>query len=270
MILSIIVSLLTSCQSKKNESNIDLSSEEKVWLKQFFEDLMLFESGIYTLWGSKPITLVVIEKSSDEEKRAIYDSLTEEEKKSCQICIGYSFDKTWFQWEKIQHRFRMHRYMLFKVDSLEDDGAFFILFADALKTAAIIQENYDEFRKVIGADFHPLELTLSLKEKDSILWKKLKGNAHLWGILFGFGKMNSYLFQWKYFDHPESCIEFCENIVSYLHDDPIREYAKYTIDEFPIPAFASFNAIDPVVDNFLDERNRIKQIYKVKVLGFIF
>lgn len=225
---------------------------------------MLCESGIYTLWGSKPLTMIAIEQYSDAEKQAFYDSLNEDEKMDGLFCIGYSLNKTWFQWEKIQQRFPMNRYMLFKMDQFQDDHVFFVLFVDVLKTAAIIQDNYDSFRKAIGTDFHPLELVLKMKEKDSIFWKKIDGNAHLLGILFGFGKINSYLFQWQHFDHPESCNDFCRNIVSFLSEDSGKGYMKYTINEFPIPAFKSFNIIDPVVDNFRDERNRIKEIYKGK------
>lgn len=262
--LSIILLLTVSCQSSQKETdNLNFSSDEKVWLTQFFEDVMLFESGIYTLWGSsKPLTMIAIEQYTDEEKQAFYDSLTEEEKKSGILCMGYSLDKTWFQWEEIKHRFPMNRYMLFKMKQFQDDHVFFVLFVDILKTTAVIQENYDIFRKAIGVDFHPLEITLSMKQKDCILWEKM--NAHLWGILFGFGKMNSYLFQLQHFDHPESCNEFCKNIISFDNDDFTQGQVKYTIDQFSIPSFKSFNEIDPVVDNFREERNRIKEIYKGK------
>jgi hypothetical protein len=263
--LSIIIFLFCSCQSNKKEaSHFNLSQEERAWLTQFFEDVMLCENGIYTLYGSKPLTMIAVQQYSDAEKQAFYDSLTEDEKKDGQICIDYSLDKTWFQWEKIQDRFPMNRYMFFKMDQFQDDHVFFVLFVDVLKTAALIQDNYEAFQKVIGADFHPLELTLNMKQKDSILWEKISENAHLLGLLFGFGKMNSYLFQWQHFDHPESCNDFCRNIVSFLSEKPSKASMKYTINEFSIPAFKSFNLIDPVVDNFRDERNRIKEIYKGK------
>ena len=158
----------------------------------------------------------------------------------------------------------MNRYMFFKVDQLQEDHVIFVLFVDILKTAATIQDNYEAFRKVIGFDFHPLELTLNMRQKDSVLLEKLSGNAHLWGILFGFGKMNSYLFQWQHFDHPKSCDEFCKNIVSFFSNEPIKGHFKYTIDQFGIPGFKPFNEIDPIVENYKKEREKIKEIYKGK------
>lgn len=262
----ILILLIASCQSNKKEtSSFNLATEERLWLTQFFEDVMLSENAIYTLWGSsKPMTLIAIDLYTEEEKEAIYNSLTEEEKNEGFIHVGYSLDKTWFQWEKIQDRFPMNRFMFFKIDQLQEDHAMFVAFIDILKTAAIIQDNYEAFHKAIGFDFHPLELTLNMKQKDSVFWKKIDENAHLWGLLFGFGKMNSYLFQWQYFDHPKSCDEYCKNIVSYFSDDPIKGHFKYTIDQLEIPSFKTFNEIDPVVENFRYERNRIQEIYKNK------
>jgi len=223
---------------------------------------MFCEDGIYTLWGSKPLTMIAVEQYTDQEKQAFFDLLTEDEKKNCQFCADYSLDKTWFQWEKIQHRFPLNRFMFFKMDQFQEEHVFFILLVDILKTAAVIQDNYDAFRKVIGTDFHPLELVINMKEKDAVIWKKINGNAHIWGLLFGFGKTNSYLFQWQHFDHPESCNDFCRNIDTFLSEDSVKGYMKYTINNFSIPAFKSFNVIDPVIDNFRTEKNRIKEIYK--------
>ena len=74
---------------QKETSPFNLSSEERVWLTQFFEDVMLSENGIYTLWGSsKPMTLIAIEQYTDEEKQAFYNSLTEEEKEEGFIYVG--------------------------------------------------------------------------------------------------------------------------------------------------------------------------------------
>jgi hypothetical protein len=82
LVATMIFSLFCSCQSNKKEaSNFNLSSEERVWLTQFFEDVMLSEKGIDTFWGSKPFTMKVVEQYSDAEKQAFYESLIEDEKR---------------------------------------------------------------------------------------------------------------------------------------------------------------------------------------------
>ena len=137
-----------------------------------------------------------------------------------------------------------------------------MVFVDIIKTAAVIQDNYEAFQKAMGFDFHPLELTLQMDQKDSVFWKNL--NSHLYGLLFGFGKTNSQLFHWKYFDHPKSCDELCKNIEPSFSNEPLRGHIKFTIDNFQIPAFMSFNEIDPIVNIYKEERGMIKEIYKDK------
>ena len=94
--------------------------------------------------------------------------------------------------------------------------------------------------------------------------KNIKDNSHLWGLLFGFGKTNSYLFHWKYFDHPKSCEEFCNDIPSLTSNPQLKGRIKFTINNFELPSFVSFNEIDDVVDHYKEERIKIKNIYKNK------
>lgn len=82
--------------------------------------MMLWEGGIYTLWGSKPLSMIAVECYSDAEKKAFNEALTEEEKKEATLCMGYNLDKSWFQWEKIQPLFPMNRYLLLKIDQFEE------------------------------------------------------------------------------------------------------------------------------------------------------
>jgi hypothetical protein len=269
MLLSIIFLIFTSCQpssGKETHSNV-ISEEEKEWLTQFFRDIMLYENGIYTLWGAyKPMTIVQVDVYSEEQKKAFYDAMTEEEKKNGFVLEEYSLPETWRKWRQISHRFPMKRYMLFEsgLSQEYDPESFFIVFVDVLKTAVVIQNNYEAFRKAMGGDFHPLELTLSMNQEDSIFWKKLESHSHLYGLLFGFGDMNSYLFHWKHFDHPQTCDEFCEKVKTITNQEPIGGQVKFTIDNFRLPSFISFNEIDPMIDLYKEERLKIRAMYKDK------
>jgi len=114
----------------------EISAEERVWLTQFFTDIMLIDRGIYTLCGSsKPITCIVIDTYSEKEIKAFIEALTEEEKKECCEIEGYSLLETWPKWEKISQRFSMPRFRLFKTDLFQSPDAFFILFVAVLKMA---------------------------------------------------------------------------------------------------------------------------------------
>ena len=228
---------------------------------------MLFQHGIYTLCGAhKPITQISVSNFSDEEMKAIYESLSDEDKKakgfSVDMMEGYKLSEAWEKWEQISHRFPMKRFMLFKQEG-DDSHYFFLIFADVLKTAVIIQNNYEEFQKAIGFDFHPLELTLQMDQKDSVFWTKL--NPYLYGLLFGFGETNSRLFSWKC-SHPKSCEEFCKNIKPLFSNDysQLKGHIKFTIDNFKTPSFMSFNEIDPFVNIYKEEAKAIKENYKGK------
>lgn len=262
-----ILLFLSSCQPTQNSKISDeISPQEREWLTQFFSDIMLFQQGIYTLWGThKPITLFPVGNHSEEEMKAIFNSLTEEEKTKegfrVDVIEGYKLSVAWEKWEQINHRFPMKRFMLFKQED-QDPHVFFVVFVDIVKTAAVIQDNYEAFQKAMGFDFHPMELVLQINQKDSIFWKNL--DSYLYGLLFGFGKTNSQLFHWKYFDHPESCDELCKNIKTSFSNEQLKGQVKFTIDNFQIPSFISFNEIDPIINVYKEERMIIKEIYKDK------
>ncbi len=260
-----IVLFFSSCQpTQKSKLSDKVSPQERVWLTQFFTDIMLFEPGIYTLWGAhKPMTLIPAANYSEEEMKVIYESLSEEEKKkegfSVNVIEGYEFSEAWGKWEQISHRFPMKRFMLFKQEN-EDPHLFFVVFVDIIKTAAVIQDNYEAFQKAIGFDFYAMELVLQMNQKDSVLWKNM--NPYLEGLLFGYGKTNSQLFHWKYLDHPNSCDELCRNIKTSSSNEQLKGLITFTIDNFQIPSFACFNKIDPIVNIYKEERMMIKEIYK--------
>lgn len=265
--LFIIFLLFSSCQvnqeSKKNDA---ISSDEREWMTQFFSDIMLFNHGIYTLVGThKPMTMIPVGNYSEEEMKAIYDSYSEEEKNEEGFAIdtieGYTLSGAWNKWELISHRFPMKKYMLFKIED-EDPHDFFIVFLDIIKTATVIQDNYETFQKIMGFDFHPLELTMQMNQKDSMFWKNL--NSYHYGLLFGFGKVNSQLFHWKHFDHPQSCNKFFDNIESLGSNPQLNDNIKFTIDNLQIPSFKVLSDIEPMVNIYQKERKMIKKIYKGK------
>lgn len=255
----ILLKIPTTGLSSQNIS-YEISDEERVWLTQFFTDIMLTEHGIYTLCGSsKPITLIVVDTYSEKEIKAFFNALTEEEKKEYFEIEGYSLPETWQKWEEISRRFSMPRFRLFKTDLFQSPDAFFVLFVDILKTALIIQENYGLFQKAVKFDFHPLEVALEIDKSDSKFWKNIEGHSNLFGLLFGYGKTNSTIFHWK---HPKACEEFCQKIPSSSSREQIKGKVKFSIDHFDIPSFISFGEYDEVVEKYKEERSRIKQMYQ--------
>jgi len=82
-VLLLILFSLQSCSIKPSHPE-----GEKRVLDKFFRYLLLNESGIYTLIGSKPATDVWIYCESKEEKRKRWESLSEEEKQERILIIN--------------------------------------------------------------------------------------------------------------------------------------------------------------------------------------
>ena len=235
-------------------------------MTKFFNDLMLDQSAIYTLWGSKPLTFAtayLMDSYSEEEIQAYYDNLSEEEKKNGRIVEDYDLPENWEKWEKISAKFPIKRYLLFrsKFDA-EDPHSFYIFFVNVLKTATVIQENYQLFRDTVGFDFDPLEVTLQIQNQDSEFWKIAFHRSLLVGILCGFGRDNSWAFHWKHKGNSKTCGHFLENLKHTSSTKSLRGKVKIDLNNFRIPSFASFDTNDAVVEKYTQERERIKQLYK--------
>lgn len=259
--------LFFSCENSAKSHSfkpIPIDQEDRQWMTKFFKDMMLDERGVFTLMGSKPLTLIVLENYTEEEIQAHYASLSEEEKKNGRIVEKYDLPENWEKWEKVSARFPMKRYMLFKSGMYENPNATFVFFVDILKTTMVIQENYEIFQKAVGFDFIPIEVVLEMKIKGSKFWERVNGNSYLWGILFGYGRSNAFAFHWKHFDHPKISENFFESLNPDFSEEPLRGKVEITLKNFQIPAFVSFVDNDPTIEAYKKERERIQEMFKGK------
>lgn len=264
---SSIFLFLSNCSTNPptNEKTLyDLSAEERQWMTKFFNDILLEHSAIYTLWGSKPITEIVIEHHSEEEIKAYFDSLSEEEKKNCWIVNNYDLAENWEKWKKIHKFFPIKRHLFFQSDWRRTPDATFIYFVDILKTALTIEENYSLFRKQVGFDFDPTQVVFEMTMNNSIFWEKINRNSLLWGILFGYGKENAYAFHWKYYEHSPNADTFFSSIKHEFSETIPFGELKIGLDNFEIPSFVSFNDNDEIIQRYRIEREKIRNNYKNK------
>src|SRR3989304_241978 len=117
-IFLIILSLLFfQCSSHKSPAfphKFKLSDEERTFLKEFFRDLLFDNDGAYTLYGTKPMSMVLIQPSQTEEEeqewQKYYDSLSPEEKsKISQRNKRYDLAANYQKWTAIKSRFLIHK-----------------------------------------------------------------------------------------------------------------------------------------------------------------
>lgn len=263
-----------SCEKKQtkgslSESIAQLTADERLWMDKFFQDVMLDESAIYTLWGSKPITTIILNHISDEEINAWVEGMSEEEKKELIISTRpYDLPENWKKWEKIRTRFSIPQYLFFKRSRSNDVRFEDIYFVNILQTALTLQQHYAIFKKYTGNDFDPLKVVFEIENEDSTFWKKALNHSLLLGILFGFGLENSSCFDWKYFTDTEDNPEMEAFITSlpFRFDENAKDFADPSIHHFALPPFASFSygEKDEIIEKYKKMRDEIKTKYKGK------
>jgi hypothetical protein len=236
-----------------------LTANEKVWMEPFFRGLMLQNQAIYTLCGSKPMTMISLDiedgsqSNNDPKKKSKKDHIVMED---------YHLLKNWGNWEEVKSKFPINRYAFFKKEDSTDPKKTTIYFADLTKVALVLQENYNTFKRETGFDFDPLRESLLL-EQGSEFWDKAFDHPALLGILLGYGIKNSFCFQWKYGDLSEGKRQLAESLLFQFSDKP--QGGKATFDKLSLPIFASFSqGEDEVIEKYKRERELIKATYEDK------
>lgn len=235
--------------------------EDREWLEKFFKDILLDEHGIYTLWGSKPLTIVPVFNYSEEDYKAQYETLSNEEKKNSLPIYDYNLPENWARWEKIRDQFPLHRYVLFKKLIPDTPKEFFIYFADIAKIAFTLEKHYTLFKRLLNFEFDPLAEAFQL-EKGSQFWDAIFSNSILVGILCGYGEQNAFFFHLAHNDNTNLPQGFRNSLNFHFSSDAA---IKQNIHNLGIPTFASFSDLeDPVIDRYKQEQAAIKTLYKDK------
>lgn len=253
----------TSCSKQKSPPKNHLSNEDRVWMEKFFRDVMLHESAIYTLWGEKPITGLIIEHFTQEEIEAYYNSLTESElKKSYILDEPYDLLENWEKWKKLSLQIPMKNYLFFESRWEKDPSATFIYFVNIEKTVALLEKHYEIFRNIVQFEFDPKQVVYEMPTPTSPFWDKTKESALAWGLLFGFGEENSLIFDKKYFGNQEEQKAIDEEFIGKVSHERFQGVVTIGLDNFRIPSFMSFEKDDHTIHQYELERERIKKIYE--------
>lgn len=307
--------LLVSCSFKEEKSSYAFESiEKKDELEKFFRYLLFWEGGVYTLLGSKPITtfdILETEESSTsflpktsqylnytiyinkdkKEDLKFYESLKKEEKDNVILLPDedYIFDSLalWKSWEVFSTKITISKkYCLFKRtfssaerkdQGLSNNEGYHIVFVNVLKTACLLEEYYDLFKKVFGRDFNPLEEVLDIENPESSLWKCLycenpEDHYQEIGLLLGYGWENSLIFKWKYQKQLETASEsalkcFLDELESYPSENLkniIQNPHPFSIRNFLIPVFSTFSFPDLTRKQYKEEKKQIMNFYNGK------
>ena len=167
-----------------------LTKEDKAVLEHFLRELLIQESGFYTLFGDKPITMsnsLDLNKCSDEYIRFIFT-------RRSGIPYLFSLNKGWDLWRKIQPKLSNSNFCLRRFDNQSSKDIEFILINKKafLETA---EAHIETFQTVLNSNITSHDLLSEFMTQSFLIRDVLKGHTSLIGILFGFGKENSVLFE---------------------------------------------------------------------------
>lgn len=196
MIILSIFFFTGSCNKPLSNKRYNLTSKEHENLTHFFKELLLEHGGAYTLFGDKPVTIEDIRDYNEED----FKKLNEYLKNHPEIPVLYvdrKIDETWKDWQRLASNFELTNYILAEINPIDfPEKTSLLVFINIKNTILILQKHYDDFKRVVGHDFNPVEVVFELKNGKQEFWDKVLYHYALCGILLGYGYENAWLFEW--------------------------------------------------------------------------
>lgn len=251
-------------QSENTQNKLEqLSFEEKENLTTFFNEFLFNHAGAYTLFGNcKSVTIEPLLHYDFEDFRKI-DEYIKNHPKLKVIKVERKLEETWKDWKKLSDKFEIKNYILTELKFSEKESL--LIFLNIKNTIKVLEQYYDDFKRVTKEDFNPIDVISRIKNKDDDFWKKIFKNHALVGILLGYGYDNASLFNL-----------FMTNDDLYLKNlhqnskpsEDSRKKSKYYINNIPfrLPIFVCLNKkqSDELIKKYSDERKKILKLYKNK------
>lgn len=164
----------------KVQSYLEIADNEYYDLDFFLQKLIYKEGFGYTLFGDKPISIT-----------GFFDPEPIEN-----LLVGRNdqiLKRGWAIWKK--HHFNIGNYLLFEEKSDLEDNLTIITLVNKDAFLKTFNEHIDTFRQILGETITGESLLEELNKKGANLFNLLKRSEGLYGILLGYGKINSFLFQ---------------------------------------------------------------------------
>lgn len=161
-------------------------------IKNLFEALFKFEELGFALLGDKPISFCFLDVKptrfllSDNSTPPYSRGIETIWKTETILYVTKNYYREWSTWKKYRHLFDIQNYIF--LDS------FGVLLINKKRLKTTINENDRKFRQILGSNFD-VDLFIEDISNGQDPFLLLRKNHELLGIILGFGKHNSYLFQ---------------------------------------------------------------------------
>jgi hypothetical protein len=193
-------------------------NQEKKQIEPFLKVLVYQSHFGYTLFGDKPVSI------------AGYFNQEPIENLFCGQWDRSNLRNLWKIWEKYQKNLTIKEYILLNETDVDVEGIQVISLINKKAFTAKIREHIDLFQSILGNHITPEFLLDGVSLPHASLFRLLKCNEGLYGILLGYGKNNSFAFKRR--------LELAK-----LVDPLYRDFPIYFSLNFPQPSseFSSFS-----------------------------
>lgn len=248
---------------------------ERSLVDDFINYTMVRYSGVYTLFGLKPITEFDIQylPPTEEERQQIYNGLTVKEKKEIpyedfilKSPWGHSTKDQWKAFEKEIKKIDLKDCFFVETRyNYEDKNVNCLLFVHRPSLIKLLDCHRNRFEKYLGK-FNAAEKVSELKNGGSKFWDKIfkERNHFLLGLVLGFGETNSRLFDEEFNGNKKSF----DQRVDHTSLEELKKILKddISIEDLCIPQFISYQEEDDLVNDYKKAREKIIERLKGKDL----
>jgi len=239
-IILICTFFFTSCMTKKKEIHI----EERRKIQSFLSQFLFAEGAVYSLFGDKPITQMLIFIGSDADRA----ELSEEQLKKATF-VNDSMTENVRAWNRFIHKIQSKRFIFAERPCRDPHHIIYSLLNIERVKAVLCKYNLD-FTKKIGESFEMNKVIEEFRDPQSYFWKRVLEDHYLSGLLFGYGEENISHFL-------NGMDTEIENQFSDQTDQLVTQ------NKFPIPIFA-VSSQDKTSAHYRKQRLAIQKIYQDK------
>ncbi len=259
LISSVFLFLILS--PKKTSFNLDsLSYKEKKGLNNFLEYLLLRENGIYVIFGSKPVVCSNLCIISEDKIKSSSQKIPESIKKNAtrqKIKLEFYIQ----DWKQVQKHFKIKSKYLLLFKKHEEDGIASVYLVNKPNLITVLTEYYSVFKERTKIDFNPLTIVDEFNNDSSNFWNLVQNDMLLQGLTFGYGIVNSSLFdQWLKLNETEAR-NFVNLGFKATDKHLVDKNIKVNYQNFPLPVFRNFPN-DSTLEKYKHERKKIKALYR--------
>lgn len=250
-----LVLIFSSCTHRSDLIHT-LTRKEHADLQNLLNYLLFENQGVFVLFGSKPISEVILHpRKTEEEEKKLFASLPEFLKTQIKITHApYDPYECWKTWKRKKDRYQIHDFLLVERNIENDFNSLSILIINVKSVLRIFNKHYAYFKNLFGQDFDPIVEIHEIKFSISAFWHCIFSDHIAKGLLFGYGEKNAESFA-KMMQKDKKIENF-----DFSNSENLEPFVA-SKRKFSIPQFRSFKD-EQIIQIYQREKEKIEEIYR--------